>query len=50
MEENCFFLYSQQRRNAGKWYPDQEFLEQYSGVVLLPLEETKWMKPLYNGK
>lgn len=47
----CFgFLCSQQRRNAAKWYPDAEFLSQYSGVILYPTEETKWLKPFYNRK
>lgn len=41
--------FSQQRRNAGKWYPDAEYLKQYEGVIMYPNEETKWVKPVYNG-
>lgn len=44
-----FDWYSEQRRGAAKWFPDAGFLEQYKGVVLFPTEETKWLKPIYNG-
>ncbi|KAK0166887.1 hypothetical protein PV327_004358 [Microctonus hyperodae] len=31
-----------QKRNAGAWYPDAEFLRQYNGPVLYPADGVKW--------
>lgn len=45
-----FDILSQQRRNAGKWYPDAEFLQQFSTPVLYPTDEQKWMKPILSGE
>lgn len=40
-----------QKRNAGKWYADQEFLEQFSGAVMYPDEVTsQWKVPPYNSQ
>jgi NADH dehydrogenase (ubiquinone) Fe-S protein 2 len=40
-----------QTRNAGKWYPDAEFMKEWSGAVMYPDEVTsKWKVPPLNGK
>lgn len=41
---------SEQRRNAGKWYPDIEYIQGYTGVLMYPTEDSKWLKPLYNAR
>jgi NADH dehydrogenase (ubiquinone) Fe-S protein 2 len=43
--------FSQQKRYAGKWYPDEEFLKAFSGPVMYPDEVTsQWKVPPYNSK
>lgn len=50
--KNVGALYnSQQVRNAGKWYPDPEFIEQFNAAVMYPDEVTsKWKIPPWNSK
>lgn len=44
-------LMKHQRRNAGKWYPDAEFMKQFSGPVMYPDEVTSlWKMPPWNSK
>ncbi|KAH8373757.1 hypothetical protein KR009_009402, partial [Drosophila setifemur] len=41
----------QPRRGAAKWYPDPEFLKQFSGPVMYPDEVTSlWKVPPWNSK
>ncbi|XP_063707495.1 NADH-ubiquinone oxidoreductase 49 kDa subunit [Culicoides brevitarsis] len=40
-----------QKRGAGKWQVDTEFMQQFSGAVMYPDEVTsKWKVPPYHGK
>ena len=40
-----------QTRGGHRWYPDSEFVQQFSGAVMYPDEITsKWKVPPYNGK
>lgn len=50
-----FVLYicksSQQNRGAAKWYPDPEFMKQFSGPVMYPDEVTSlWKVPPWNSQ
>lgn len=41
----------QQTRGAAKWYPDPEFMKQFSGPVMYPDESTALMKlPPWNSE
>ncbi|EDW25771.1 GL16671 [Drosophila persimilis] len=48
----CGLLSSHQhRRAAAKWYPDPEFMKQFSGPVMYPDEITSlWKVPPWNSK
>lgn len=42
---------NQQKRYAGKWYPDEEFLKQFKGPVMYPDEtSSQWKSPVWNNK
>ncbi|XP_030566648.1 NADH-ubiquinone oxidoreductase 49 kDa subunit [Drosophila novamexicana] len=44
-------LSSNQHRGAAKWYPDPEFMKQFSGPVMYPDEVTSlWKVPPWNSK
>ncbi|XP_046384256.1 NADH-ubiquinone oxidoreductase 49 kDa subunit-like [Ischnura elegans] len=45
------FNSSQNRRGAKKWYPDPEYVKQFSGPVMFPDEVTsQWKMPAWNSK
>lgn len=45
------FFFASQTRGAKKWYPDQEFMDQFSGPVMYPDEVTsQWKVPPWNSE
>lgn len=50
--QNAAILYNvNQNRTAAKWFPDAEYMKQFSGVVMYPDEVTAlWKHPSYNAK
>lgn len=45
---DCFRI--SQQRGAAKWYPDPEFMKQFSGPVMYPDEVTSlWQVPPWNS-
>jgi len=50
--QNTAVLYNvNQHRTAAKWFPDAEYMKQFSGVVMYPTElQAQWKHPPYNAK
>ncbi|XP_049296194.1 NADH-ubiquinone oxidoreductase 49 kDa subunit-like isoform X1 [Anopheles funestus] len=51
--KNVAALYNarQPSRSAGKWFPDEEFIDQFKGPVMYPDEVTsRWKLPPWNSK